>query len=237
MKNVLGHSLICMLICASCLATAHAQDRYPSRPITFIVGFGAGGSSDMFARFIADYARKTRKATIVVENRVGLAGAIAIERVSKSQADGYTVGTGSISSLWVLPQLQKMNYEPVRDLEYLAKMFTQPLPLYVRADSPFKTYDDLLKYARANPGKLRWGTSGARGIAEILMESGFRHAGVETISVPYKAGVEANTALLGGHIEAVASTDFGPPPFAQNVWSYISLHSASIFEGSPPSTI
>jgi tripartite-type tricarboxylate transporter receptor subunit TctC len=188
-----------------------AQTRYPSRPITFIVGFGAGGSSDMFARFVADYAKKTRNATIIVENRPGLAGAIAIERVAKSPSDGYTVGTGSISSLWVLPQVQQVNYDPVRQLDYLAKMFTQPLPLYVRADSPFRTYNDLLSYAKANPGKLRWGTSGARGIAEILTESGFRHAGVETTTVPYKAGVEANTALLGGHIEAVASTDFGPP--------------------------
>src|SRR5437763_17026938 len=88
---------------------AYGQDKYPSRPITFVVGFGAGGSSDMFARFVADYARKTRNATIVVENRPGLAGAIAIERVAKSPSDGYTVGTGSISSLWVLPQVQQVN--------------------------------------------------------------------------------------------------------------------------------
>ncbi|HZQ61389.1 MAG TPA: tripartite tricarboxylate transporter substrate-binding protein, partial [Casimicrobiaceae bacterium] len=93
---------------------------------------------------------------------------------------------------------------------YLGKMFTQPLPLYVLADSPFKTYDDVLAYARANPGKFRWGTSGSRGIGEIITMSGFQHAGVQTTTVPYKAGVEANTALLGGHIEAVASTDFGP---------------------------
>jgi len=189
---------------------AHAQDKYPSKPITIVVGFGAGGSSDLFARFVADYARKTRGASIVVENRLGLAGGIAMERVAKAAPDGYTVATGSISSLWLLPQMQQMNYDPLRDLDYLGKMFTQPLPLYVRAESPFKTYADVLAYARANPGKLRWGTSGSRGVGEILMESGFQYAKVDTITVPYKAGVEANIALLGGHIDAVAGTDFGP---------------------------
>jgi Tripartite tricarboxylate transporter family receptor len=89
-------------------------------------------------------------------------------------------------------------------------MFTQPLPLYVLAGSPFKSYADALAYARANPGRFRWGTAGSRGIGEILMASGFQHAKVETVTVPFKAGVDANTALLGGHIEAVASTDFGP---------------------------
>lgn len=192
-------------------SAAQAQTKYPSRPITFVVGFAAGGSSDIFARFVSDYARKTRNATIIVDNRPGLAGAIALERVATSPNDGYTVGMGSISALWVLPQIQQMKYDPIRNLDYLAKMFTQPLPLYVRADSPLNTWNDALNYARANPGKLRWGISGARGIAEILMTSAFRHAGVDTIAVPYKAGVEANTALLGGHIESVASTDFGPP--------------------------
>jgi tripartite-type tricarboxylate transporter receptor subunit TctC len=211
MKKFFWKSIALTLAAVAIHGAAQAQTKYPSHPITFVVGFGAGGSSDLFARFVADYARKTRNASIIVENRLGMAGAIAIERVSKSASDGYTVGTGSISSLWVLPQVQQMNYDPLRQLDYIAKMFTQPLPLYVRADSPFKSYADLLSYARANPGKLRWGTSGARGIAEIIMESGFRYAGVDTTTVPYKAGVEANTALLGGHIEAVASTDFGPP--------------------------
>jgi len=196
------------VLCAAS-ATVGAQDRYPSKPITFVVGFSAGGSSDLFARFVADYAKK-RGATVVVENKLGLAGAIAIDQVAKSKPDGYTIGMGSISSLWVLPQVQSINYKPLTDLDYLGKMFTQPLPLYVLADSPFKTYDDVLAYARANPGKFRWGTSGSRGIGEIITMSGFQHAGVQTTTVPYKAGVEANTALLGGHIEAVASTDFGP---------------------------
>ena len=189
---------------------AHAQEKYPSRPIAIVVGFSAGGSSDLFARFVAEHARKTRGATVVVENRPGAAGAVAIAHIAKSPADGYIVGTGSISSLWVLPQLQQVNYDPLRELDYLGKMFTQPLPLYVLSESRFKSYAELLTYAKANPGKLRWGNSGARGIAEIMMESGLRHAGVETTAVPFKAGADANTALLGGHIDAVASTDFGP---------------------------
>ncbi|HZQ63402.1 MAG TPA: tripartite tricarboxylate transporter substrate-binding protein, partial [Casimicrobiaceae bacterium] len=96
------------VLCAAS-ATVGAQDRYPSKPITFVVGFSAGGSSDLFARFVADYAKK-RGATVVVENKLGLAGAIAIDQVAKSKPDGYTIGMGSISSLWVLPQVQSINY-------------------------------------------------------------------------------------------------------------------------------
>jgi tripartite-type tricarboxylate transporter receptor subunit TctC len=210
MKNTL--LLVASLICSLFMfcGSANAQEKYPSKPIVFVVGFAAGGSSDIFARFIADYAKRTRGVTVVVENRLGLAGAIAVERIAKSAADGYTVGMGSISSLWVLPQVQQMNYRPLSDFDYLAKMFTQPLPLYVLAGSPFKSYADVLSYARVNPGRFRWGTAGSRGIGEILMALGFQHAKVETVTVPFKAGVDANTALLGGHIEAVASTDFGP---------------------------
>src|SRR3954467_4013891 len=120
--------LLLALSAAGLTLSARAQDKYPSRPVSIVVGFGAGGSSDLFARFVADYARKTRAASIVVENRRGLAGGIAMERVAKAAPDGYTVATGSISSLWLLPQMQQMNYDPLRDLDYLGKMFTQPLP-------------------------------------------------------------------------------------------------------------
>ncbi len=191
-------------------AASAAAQPFPSRPATIVVGFAAGGAADLLARAAADHAREIRGATVIVENRPGASGVIATERVAKSASDGYTVSLGSPSPLWVLPQLQPVGYDPVKDLTYISQIITQPLPLYVRADSALKTYKEALAFARANPGKLRWGTSGARGFAEIVMGNAFRHEGVDTVSVPFKGGADAITALLGGHIEAVASSDFGP---------------------------
>src|SRR4051812_46725135 len=88
MKKICGWFAWVMFAAVAIAVPAQAQDKYPSKPVTIVVGFGAGGSSDLFARFVADYARKTRGAAIVVENRVGLAGAIAIDRVAKSAPDG-----------------------------------------------------------------------------------------------------------------------------------------------------
>lgn len=200
---------ICIVLLC-CLASAAFAQGYPARPVTIVVGFAPGGLADSLARALADFARTSRNATVIVENRPGAVATIATDRVARAAPDGYTLTLTSPSPIWVLPLVQKLAYDPLRDLVYIAQLVSQPLPLYVRSDSPFKTYDDVLAYARANPGKFRWGTAGARGFAEIVVGAGFRHEKVETTPIPYKGGAEAVTALLGGHIEAVASTDFGP---------------------------
>jgi tripartite-type tricarboxylate transporter receptor subunit TctC len=197
-----------ILLC--CITPLAFGQGYPSKPVTIVVGFAPGGLADTLARALADFARTSRGATVVVENRPGASATIATDRVAKSAPDGYTLTLTSPSPIWVVPNVEKQAYEPLKDLVYIAQLVSQPLPIYVRSDSPFKTYEDFLAHARGNPGKVRWGTAGARGFAEIVVSSALRHEKVDTISVPYKGGAEAVTALLGGHIEAVASTDFGP---------------------------
>lgn len=203
-----------LLACAACAfatgAPAQTRGGYPDKPVTIVVGFAPGGAADTVARFISDYAREHRNALVVVENRPGASGATAADRVSRAQPDGYTLMVASPSPIWVLPQVQKFSYDPILGLTPVAQLIRQPLPLYVRADSPFNSYAEVLKYARENPGRFRWGTSGARGFAEIVMEAAFKREKVETTTVPFKGGAEAIVALLGGHIEAVASSDFGP---------------------------
>lgn len=204
-RTILRALFAWMLFCG--LAQA---DSYPARPVTIVVGFAAGGLADILARAAADFARSKRGATVIVVNQPGAAATIATERVTRSAPDGYTLTLTSPSPIWVLPALQDVRYDPLRDLTYIAQLITQPLPLYVRTDSPFKTYEDVLAYARANPGGFRWGTAGARGFAEIVVGAGFSQEKVDTTNVPFKGGAEAVSALLGGHIEAVASTDFAP---------------------------
>jgi len=192
-----------------CTWTA-AQERYPSRPVTLVVGYSAGGIGDGIARQIAEFARQRRGATVVVDFKPGAASTIATGYIKRSSADGYTLGFLSPSAMYVLPHFQKLPYDPLKDFTYLGLVMAQPYPLYVLADSPFKTFNDVLAYARANPGKFRWGTAGANTLGQILMQSAFERDKVDVTTVPFKGGADAINALLGGHIEGVVSSDFGP---------------------------
>lgn len=164
----------------------------------------------MVARTLADWTRNTLGVSMVVENRTGAAGSIATERVVRSAPDGQTISIAVPSPIWVFPQLERAPYDPLRDLSFLGQLLTQPLPVYVRTDSPIRDWDGFIAAARARPGALRWGTSASRGFAEILVASALRHLNLDTTTVPFRGGAEAIQALLGGHIEAVASSDFGP---------------------------
>jgi len=187
-----------------------AQERYPNHPVTLVLGYSPGGIGDGVARQIAEFARQRRGATVIVDFKPGAASTIATSFIKRSSADGYTLGFLSPSAMYVLPHFQKLPYDPLKDFTYLGLVMAQPYPLYVRADSPFKTFNDVLAYAHANPGKFRWGTAGSNTLGQILMQSAFERDKVDAITVPFKGGSDAINALLGGHIEGVVSSDFGP---------------------------
>lgn len=109
-----------------------------------------------------------------------------------------------------MPHLQKVPYDTLKDFTFIAVYAYVPIALYLTSESPHKSWQDILKYAKDNPGKFRWGTSGARGAAHIATEAAFRKEGVQTTFVPFGGGAEAITAMLGSHIEAVISADYGP---------------------------
>ncbi|MCC7275661.1 MAG: tripartite tricarboxylate transporter substrate binding protein [Alphaproteobacteria bacterium] len=200
-------TILCLVLAG---ATAAAQDRYPSRPITFVVGFAAGGAGEMVARLVSDYARDKRGVTIGVEFKPGAGATIATGQVARARPDGYTVSLFSVSPLLVAPHLQSVPYDTLKDFTYLAAYIGISIPIYVTSASPYQSYADLLSYAKANPGKLRWGTAAVRGVAHIATEAAFRKEGVKATFVPFSGGAEAITALLGNHIEAVVSSDYGP---------------------------
>lgn len=197
-------------LAASLAAPALAQEAFPgSRTLTLMVGFAAGGAADMTMRALAESIRQKRGAQAVIDIRPGAGSALSLERLSRLPPDGTQVALGSPSAWAIIPQQQNVGYDPLA-LTALGQMSAHPLPIYVRADSPHRDWAGLLAFARANPGRLSWGTAGARGLAEISVEAAFRHEGVQTASVPFRGGAEAIVALLGGHIDAVASSDFGP---------------------------
>lgn len=188
-----------LVICAPLIAVAAD---YPSKTITFICPYSAGGGGDTASRMIAKLAGDMMGVKINVENKTGGGATIGIGAVSKAKADGYTVGFVSTSPITIRPHMMKAPYDPMRDLTYLGQFVASNQPLVVKADSKWKTLDDLLAYAKANPGKLRWSTSVQRGGPHLAVAAVFNAEGVDATYVPFKGGSKVLQALLGDTIDA-----------------------------------
>src|SRR5688572_2084135 len=187
-------------------ATAFAQS-YPSKPITMVVPFPPGGVADIVGRPLAAQMEKALKQPIVVVNRTGAGGAVGMASVAKAPADGYTI-LMALSSISIFPVSDRINgkqpqYE-LADFAPIALVTADPTVLVVRADGPFKTLKDFVAYAKANPGKINYSSSGVYGTLHVAMEIFANAAGIKLFHVPYQGGGPAVTALLGGQVEASA---------------------------------
>lgn len=175
-----------------------------------VVGFAAGGAGDIAARVVANYAREIRGLVLTPEFRPGAGGTIATDQVRRSPADGSILSLFSISPMLVAPHLQNVPYDTKEDFTYIASYAGISVPCFARMDSQFESWDALLDHARKNPGRLRWATAAPRGLAHIATDAAFRAEGITATFVPFRGGADAVTALLGGHIDMVVSSDFGP---------------------------
>ena len=193
-----------------------AQD-YPSRPITLIVPFPPGGVADNVARPVAQALSKQLGQTVIIENKPGAGGGIGMAFVAKAKPDGYTLLL-ALSSISVIPEADKvLGRAPMFQLDQLlpiARFTADPVVLAVRAESPWKTYAEFVAFAKANPKKLNYGSSGNYGTMHVPMEMLASSAGVSLTHVPFTGAAPAVTALLGGTIDAVAS---GPSTVVQHV--------------------
>ena len=193
-----------------------AQD-YPSRPITLIVPFPPGGVADNVARPVAQALSKQLGQTVIIENKPGAGGGIGMAFVAKAKPDGYTLLL-ALSSISVIPEADKvLGRAPMFQLDQLlpiARFTADPVVLAVRAESPWKTYAEFAAFAKANPKKLNYGSSGNYGTMHVPMEMLASSAGVALTHVPFTGAAPAVTALLGGTIDAVAS---GPSTVVQHV--------------------
>ncbi len=198
---------LCLILVLPAVAVA---EQYPDRPIEFIVLFAAGGSTDIASRTIGEIAGKELGQPFVVLNKPGGGGSVAIGAVAKAKPDGYTVGSLSIGAMETQPHLVKVPYDPIKDIVPILQYAEYPQGIAVKADSPFKTFKDLLDYARANPGKVTYGTVGAGSAQHLMMERIAMETGIKWSHVPFKGGNPAVTALLGGHITATTVAEFVP---------------------------
>ena len=179
----------------------HAQGKYPDRPVKVVVGFSAGGGTDVAARVIAQKLSEAMGQTFVVENRAGASGLIASEQVAKSPPDGYTIMVGSQTTLAVAPALyRKIQLDPVKELTGLAMIGVSPLVAVVNASSPIKTLQDLIAEAKAKNGTMNFASGGVGTTPHMAGELLAFSAGIKMVHVPYRGEAPAINDLLGGQI-------------------------------------
>jgi tripartite-type tricarboxylate transporter receptor subunit TctC len=182
------------------LEPAHAQV-YPNRAITLVIPFAPGGSTTIVARVIADKMSETLGEKIVIDNRPGAGGTVGTRAVAKSDPDGYTLVLGYTGTLAIGALLYKnAGYDPRKDFAPIGLIGNAPNSLVVHPSFPAKTVAELIAYARANPGKVNFGSAGAGSVSHITGEYFAASADIKLVHIPYKGTGPALTDLLGGHI-------------------------------------
>jgi tripartite-type tricarboxylate transporter receptor subunit TctC len=180
--------------------SAHAQS-YPTRAITLVIPFAPGGSTSIVGRGIADKMSELLGEKVVVDNRPGAGGTVGTKAVAKSEPDGYTLLLGYTGTLAIGPSLYKsVGYDPRKDFAPIGLIGNAPNSLVVHPSFPAKTVAELIAYAKANPGKVNFGSAGAGTASHITGEYFARAAGITLVHIPYKGTGPALTDLLGGHI-------------------------------------
>ena len=190
-----------MLACATAAASAQA---FPTRPITLYVPF-VPGPTDLMARKFAEVASKHLGQQVLVEPKPGAGATLAPVQMSRTNADGYTLSVVT-SSLFRMPSMQKVEWDPIRDFTYVTGLTTDAVAIGVAAGSPFKTLEDAIRWARANPGKLSFGSPGAGTSMHVLGETLAAEQKASILHVPYKGGADVMRALMSGEIMIAGDT-------------------------------
>ena len=194
---------------------ALAQDKYPSKPITWVVGYSAGGNADIRSRQMAKAMSQLLGVPIIIDNKPGAGANIGTAAIVKAAPDGYTLGMGNFAPLSVNQSLFKsLPYNPT-DATPIMLIEKGPLILMVRTDSPYKTVKDIVAAAKASPGKLAYASGGIGG-SHHLSGALFEHtAGIDLIHAPYKSGSAGATDLMGGQVQMMFEQMYAAMPSIQ----------------------
>jgi tripartite-type tricarboxylate transporter receptor subunit TctC len=218
--------LLAATIALPAIHPASAQE-YPSRPIRLVASFPAGGGSDIVARVVAQKLSETWGQHVVVENKPGAAGNIGSETVVRATPDGYTLGVGTSASLALNPSLySKLPFDTVRDLAPVTQLAAYSYVIVARSSFPAKTFKELIAYAKANPGKVNFASSGsATKMAGALLNSA---VGMDITEVPFNGSAPALVQILGGHVDftMAAALNVVQPHFKSGVLRPLAVTSA-----------
>jgi tripartite-type tricarboxylate transporter receptor subunit TctC len=218
-RNLL-HSTLVLTICAlSWIQTSQAQTtksqatHYPTKPISFIVPYGAGGGADSRSRQIANLLSIELGQPIIIENKAGAGGNIGTEFIAKAAPDGYTLGMGNFAPLAVNKALfGNLRFDPEKDVVPIVLIDKGPLVLMVNPKSPYKTVSDIVKAAKDKPATLTFASGGIGGTHQLSAELFKQSAGIDLIHIPYKSGAAAATDLLGGNVDLMFEQMYSAKP-------------------------
>jgi tripartite-type tricarboxylate transporter receptor subunit TctC len=199
MKQVAGIALA--LAIGAAPGMVQAQDAWPSRTITFVLPYAPGGYTDLVARLTARYVEKALGKAVVVDSRAGGGGIVGTQAVVNSAPDGYTFCVCSIGAISIAPFAQKIGYDPVQDLAPVGLVSSIVQAVIVRKDLPAKTMGELVAYAKANPGKLNYGSSGAGGLTHYSVELFQARTGTKAVHIPFKGGAPSTAAVVSGDVD------------------------------------
>ena len=207
--------LLSILAMALLSMNALAQNQYPNKPIKLLVPFPPGGSTDIFARMLGDAFTQMWGQPVIIENKPGASGQIAVDMLMKAPADGYTLFMGHIGTLAVSPALYpNLSYDPIKDFDAVSRIALVPNVLAVNNSRPFKTVNELVEYAKKNPGKLSYSSGGNGSAAHIATEYLKLLTGTNMMHVPYKGTAPAIVDLIGGQVDFIIT---GAPPLMQHI--------------------
>ena len=199
-RNVLSGAFAASIASAVSPA-AWAQAKYPTRTVTIVDAFTAGGSSDIFARVLADQLGQLIGGSFVVENRIGAGGAVGADYVAKARPDGHTLGMATVSTLVSNPAVNtRLGYDPQKDFTYITKLLVVPSVLVVHPSVPAKNLGELIALAKAHPDTITFGSPGTGSAGHVLLEQFMQVTGARFIHVPYRGGASSTNDLLGGQI-------------------------------------
>jgi tripartite-type tricarboxylate transporter receptor subunit TctC len=187
---------------AFCSPTSARAQTYPERPIRMLIGFPPGGTVDTIGRIIAPALSARLKQPVIIENRGGAAGTLAVEAAARAQPDGYTIVFASAGALVIVPHMQSnLRYDPFKDLAPISRVVGTQMVLVVGKHVKANTAKELQEYAKANPGRMTFGSTGSGSSVHLAGELFKMRAGIDVLHVPYRGGAPAVTALLSGEID------------------------------------
>jgi len=197
---------MCLLSATQAPSLSLAQENYPNRPITLIVPYSPGGTTDVMGRAVAASLSRQLKQSVVVENRPGAGGSLGVVAMQTAKPDGYLLTMAPVS-IFRQPHIQPVSYDPIRDVTYIATVLTYDFAVTVKADSAFKTVKDLVEFAKKHPGELTYGSPGRYTGNQVVLAMLGKREGLELSHIPYKGDTGATTALLGEHIKTAVITN------------------------------
>jgi len=220
MKKNIYQIILCISFCFNTLLISkisHAQEKWPSRPITMVVPFPPGGVADTVARPVAEAMSRQLGQPVIIENKAGAGGGVGMAYVAKSKPDGYTI-LMTLSSISIIPEADKIlgkdiSYQ-ITQFKPIARFTADPTVLVVKSDSPWMTYDQFLADMKKNPGKYNFGSSGNYGTMHIPMEMIKLADHFEMKHIPYTGAGPAIIGLIGGQVDAIAT---GPASIVQQI--------------------